>query len=33
MGRIDEKTFVVYVAVTYVYWSANRSDMDTLLSL
>jgi hypothetical protein len=31
MGRIDEKTFVVYVAVTYVYWSADRTDLDTLV--
>ena len=31
MGRIDEKTFVVYVAVTYIYWSADRTDLDTLV--
>jgi hypothetical protein len=33
IGRIDEKTFVVYAAITNLSWSACRTDMDTILSL
>jgi hypothetical protein len=32
IGRIDEKTFDVYIVIAVVFWAGGRTDMDTILS-